>query len=131
MLDANALIGFLGGQPGLNAAIRAIISDPGPGNQLAIPTIALVEAWDLARKKRRGFDDFSLVARALRSRGILVQDLNLPVIRHLQDLWQDSRDMIILATALDLEARHGQGTVTLITKDRKLRNDQTLIPCLW
>ena len=65
VLDANALIGFLGGQPGLNAAIRAIISDPGPGNQLAIPTIALVEAWDLARKKRRGFDDFSLVARGI------------------------------------------------------------------
>ena len=131
LLDTNALVGYLGGQPGLNASTRAIIDDPGAGNQLAIPTMALVEAWDVSRKKRRGFTGFSQVLPLLRARQILVEDLTVSVVTRLQELWADSRDMVILATALDLEVRHGRGAVTLITSDHKLQNNQTLIPWIW
>ena len=39
--------------------------------------------------------------------------------------------MIILATALELEARHGQGSVTVVSSDQNIRNSQSLVPCLW
>ena len=98
---------------------------------MAVPSICLVEVWDVARKNRRGFSNYPLVTETIRSKGISVEVLNLAVVQLLPDLWKDTRDMIILATALELEARHGQGSVTVISSDENIRNSQSLVPCLW
>ena len=55
----------------------------------------------------------------------------MAVVQRLPKLWEDSCDMIILATALELEARHGQGSVTVISSDNNIRNRQSLVTCLW
>ena len=65
------------------------------------------------------------------SKGISVEVLNVEVVQLLPDLWEDTRDMIILATALELEARYGQGSVTVISSDEKIRHFQSLVPCVW
>ena len=131
LLDASALVKYLSSSPDLTPTAKSIIDDPGPGNRLAVPSICLVEVWDVARKNRRGFSNYPLVTETIRSKGISVEVLNLAVVQLLPDLWEDTRDMIILATALELEARHGQGSVTVISSDQNMRNSQSLVPCLW
>ena len=131
LLDASALLKYLTASPDLTPSTKSIIDDPGTGNRLAVPSICLVEIWDVARKNRRGFSNFYLVTETIRSKGISVEDLNLTVVQLLPDLWEDSRDMIILATALELEARHGPEAVTVISSDENIRNKQGLVPCLW
>lgn len=106
-----------------------VLDNPGAGNQLAVPTIVLVEAWDLARKQRREYVPLRQILRVIKSRNILLQELSLDVVNALPDLWDDSRDLIILATALDLQARYGAATI--ISSDRKIRSDQSLISCIW
>ena len=129
LLDASALIRYLARSPSLSAEAKGIIDAPGAGNQLAIPTIALVEVWDVARKQRRDFFPFSHVRDLIQSRNIIVQDLTMAVVERLPDEWEDSRDMIMLATALELKAKYGE--VTIVSSDRKMRFDQSLVPCLW
>ena len=129
LLDANALHDFLLDVPGMRQQVRDIINDPGQGNNLAVPTIVLVEMWDLARKNRRNPVDFSQVERVVRSRAVLIEDLTGQIVGLLPDLWADSRDMIILATALDLQARYGEAAI--ISSDRQMRFDQPLIRCIW
>ena len=65
------------------------------------------------------------------SKGISVEVLKVEVVQLLPDLWEDTRDMIILATALELEARYGQGSVTVISSDERIRHCQSLVPCAW
>ena len=129
LLDANALHDYLLGISGMSRGVRSIIDDPGRGNWLAIPTIVLVELWDLDRKNRRSPVSFPAVEREIRRRSIQVEDLTRKVIDQLPDLWEDSRDMIILATALDLQARYGEATI--VSSDRNMRFHQTLVPCIW
>ena len=129
MLDASALIRYLAASPSLSPQAKDIIDDPGSGNQLAVPTIALVEVWDVARKQRRDFLPFSFIRDHIQSRNIIVEDLTLAVVNRLPDEWEDSRDMIILATALELQTRYGEATI--VSSDRKMRFDQTLVPCVW
>jgi PIN domain nuclease of toxin-antitoxin system len=129
LLDANAIIRYLAGSPQLSPQAKAIMDDPGDGNRMAVATIALVEAWDVARKKRRDFVPFDTVTRAVKTRGMIVEDLTQAIVRQLPDEWEDTRDMIILATALDLQARYGP--VTIVSSDRKLRCEQTLVSCVW
>ncbi len=131
LLDASALVKYLSASPDLTPQSKSIIDDPGSENRLAVPSICLVEVWDVARKKRRGFSNYSLVTETICSKGISVEVLNVEVVQLLPDLWKDTRDMIILATALELEARYGQGSVTVISSDEKIRHFQSLVPCVW
>ena len=129
VLDTQALVWYLSGDSRLSATAIDVISDPGDANQLAIPTICLVEAWDLDRKKRQGFVPWSRIRQELRAREVVIRALDLSIINLMPDLWTDAHDMIVLATALDLQARYG--TATIVSSDRKLRFDQTLVPCIW
>ena len=131
LLDASALVKYLSASPDLTPQAKSIIDDPGSENRLAVPSICLVEVWDVARKKRRGFSNYSLVTETICSKGISVEVLNVEVVQLLPDLWEDTRDMIILATALELEARYGQGSVTVISSDEKIRHFQSLVLCVW
>ena len=131
LLDASALVKYLSASPDLTPQAKSIIDDPGSENRLAVPAICLVEVWDVARKKRRRFSNYSLVTETICSKGISVEVLNVEVVQLLPDLWEDTRDMIILATALELEARYGQGSVTVISSDEKIRHFQSLVLCVW
>ena len=131
LLDASALVKYLSASPDLTPQAKSIIDDPGSENRLAVPSICLVEVWDVARKKRRGFSNYSIVTETICSKGISVEVLNVEVVQLLPDLWEDTRDMIILATALELEARYGQGSVTVISSDENIRHFQSLVPCVW
>ena len=131
LLDASALVKYLSASPDLTPQAKSIIDDPGSENRLAVPSICLVEVWDVARKKRRRFSNYSLVTETICSKGISVEVLNVEVVQLLPDLWEDTRDMIILATALELEARYGQGSVTVISSDEKIRHFQSLVLCVW
>lgn len=128
LLDTGALVRYLSGSPLLSPHAKRIIDRPGEGNRLAVPTIALVEAWDIARKKRGTFAPFRRVMDAIISKEVLVEDLTLAVVNRLTEEWNDSRDMIILATALELQERYG--AVTLVSSDMEFRR-QTLVPCVW
>ena len=129
VVDTNALVWYLSQSPRLSVDAKMVLDNPGVGNQLAVPTIVLVEAWDLARKQRREYVPLRQILRVIKSRNILLQELSLDVVNALPDLWDDSRDLIILATALDLQARYGAATI--ISSDRKIRSDQSLISCIW
>ena len=131
LLDASALVKYLSASPDLTPQAKSIIDNLGSENRLAVPSICLVEVWDVARKNRRGFSNYSLVTETICSKGISVEALNVEVVQLLPDLWEDTRDMIILATALELEARYGQGSVTVISSDEKIRHCQSLVPCVW
>ena len=129
VLDTQAFVWYLSGDSRLSSTALNIIRDPGDGNQLAIPTICLVEAWDLDRKRRQGAAPWSHIRQGLRAKEILIRDLDLNVINLMPNLWPDAHDMIIIATALDLQARYG--ATTIISRDREMRFDQSLVPCIW
>ena len=129
VLDTQALVWYLSGNPRLSATAIDVISDPGDANRLAISTICLVEAWDLDRKKRKGSVPWSRIRQELRAREVVIRDLDLSIVSQMPDLWTDAHDMIILATALDLHARYG--TAIIVSSDCKLRFDQDLVPCIW
>lgn len=128
LLDASALIRYVSGSSSLSQAAKQIMDSPGQGNRLAVPTIALVEVWDVARKNRRDFVPLHAVTAAIKTKDVLVEDLTLAIVNKLSDVWKDSRDMIILATALDLQSRYG--SVTIVSSDEEFRR-QTLVPCVW
>ena len=128
LLDTSALIRYISGSPLLSSTAKRVIDHPGEGNRLAVPTIALVEAWDVARKKRGAFAPFREVIDTIISKEVLVEDLTLAVVHRLKEEWNDSRDMIILATALDLQTRYGD--VAIISSDMEFRR-QGLVPCVW
>ena len=128
LLDAVSLIRYLTKSPLLSETAKTIMDNPGEGNSLAVPTIALVEMWDVARKKRREFIPLSAMATMIKDRGVLVEDLTLAIVDRLPDEWNDSRDMIILATALELQSRIGP--VTIVSSDNEFRR-QALVPCAW
>ena len=129
LLDANALIRYIAVSRLMSQSTRDIIATLGNGDRLAISIIALVEAWDLSRKRRRDYVPFADVLQAVTSLNIMVVDLTMPIIHLLPDEWTDSHDMIILATALYLQERHGD--VTIISSDRNMRYNQDLVPCIW
>ena len=129
VLDANAIVRYLAGSSLLSPRAKAIMDDPGEGNRMAVPTIVLTEAWDIARKKRRDFVPYLNVLRAIRSRDMLVEDLTVTIVNALPDEGRDLHDLIILATALDLRDRYGD--VTIVSSDQDIRYRQTLIPCVW
>ena len=54
LLDANAIIRYLAGSPQLSPQVKAIMDDPGDGNRMAVPTIALVEAWGRGSQEKTG-----------------------------------------------------------------------------
>ena len=126
LLDANALIRFLSDSPSLPSQVKEIIET---AYGLAISTIALAELWDMARKQRRDYVPFDEVMQAIADMNIEVIPLTLSTIRLLPDEWTDMHDMIILATALELQARHGE--VAIISSDRNMRFNQTVVPCIW
>ena len=128
LLDVVALIRYMVKSHLLSPEAKRIMDFPGPGNQLAVPTIALVEAWDVARQKRRDFVPLSAVVAMIKSKSVLVEDLTLAVVDKLPEAWNDSRDMIVLATALDSQGR--AGPVTIVSSDENVRS-QTLAPCVW
>ena len=129
VVDTSALVWYLSGSPKLSVDAKLVLDNPGAGNQLAVPTIVLVEAWDLARKRRREYVPLSQILRAIRSRNVLLQELSVGIVKLLPDLWEDNRDLIVLATALDLQARYGAATI--VSSDRKMRFNQSLVPCVW
>ncbi len=129
VLDTQAFVWYLSGDSRLSSTALNIIRDPGDGNQLAIPTICLVEAWDLDRKGKQGAALWGHITQGLRVKKILIRDLDLSVINLMPNLWTDTHDMIVIATALDLQARYGAATI--ISKDCKMRCDQSLVPCIW
>ena len=129
VLDTHALVWYLSGDSRLSSTAIDIISDPGDGVRLAIPTICLIEAWDLDRKGRQGAAPWNHIRQELRVKDILIRDLDLNVISLMPNLWPDAHDMIIIATALDLQARYG--ATTIISKDREMRCNQALVPCIW
>ena len=129
LLDANALIRYIAVSRLMSQSTRDIIATLGNGDRLAISIIALVEAGDLSRKRRRDYVPFADVLQAVTSLNIMVVDLTMPIIHLLPDEWTDSHDMIILATALYLQERHGD--VTIISSDRNMRYNQDLVPCIW
>ena len=128
VLDTNALVWYLSGDPQLSQSAKNIMDNPGAGNWLAVPTIVLVEAWDLQRKHRRNPVPLKKILRSIRAQNVLLRDLTLNVVNLLPDLWEDSRDMIILATALDLGQQYGSASV--VSSDRKIRK-QSIVPCVW
>ena len=113
----------------MSARALETINDREDDDRLAVPIIALVEAWDVARKRRRDYVPFDEVMRAVYALDVIVVPLTLPIVHRLVDEWNDYHDMIILATALDMKGRHGE--VAIISSDRNMRFDQTLIPCIW
>ena len=126
LLDASALIRYLSNSPSLSErAVEAIETS----ESLAISIIALIEIWDVARKRRGDFIPFDEVMQALADMNIEVIPLTPSIIHLLPDEWNDMHDMIILATALDLQNRRGE--VAIISSDRQMRFNQTLIPCVW
>ena len=129
LLDANALIRYLMHSALMPTQVRETISPLREGDRLAISIIALIEIWDVARKRRGDFIPFDEVMQALADMNIEVIPLTPSIIHLLPDEWNDMHDMIILATALDLQARHGE--VAIISSDRQMRFNQTLIPCVW
>ena len=129
VLDTQAFVWYLSSDSRLSATAIDVISAPGDGNQLAIPIICLVEAWDLDRKRRQGFAPWNHIRQQLKAREVLIRDLDLNVINLMPNLWTDAHDMIILATALDLQARYGAATI--VSSDRKMRFCQSLVPCVW
>ena len=128
VLDTNALVYYLTGDTKLSQPVKEIVDDPGTGNFLAVPTIVLVEIWDLQRKNRRNPVSLNKVLRLIKTKDVLIQELSLNIVLLLPDLWPDSRDMIILATALDLKQRYGSASV--ISSDQNIR-EQSIIPCIW
>ena len=62
-------------------------------------------------------------------RNMIVEDLTMAIVDRLPNEWGDSHDMIILATAFELQARYGE--VSIVSSDRKMRFDQSLNPCPW
>ena len=129
VVDTNALVWYLSGSPRLSRRAKAVLDNPGDGNQLAVPTIVLVEAWDLARKGRREYVPLKQIVRAIKAREVLLQELTLNVVNLLPDLWEDNRDLIVLATALDFRQRYGAASI--VSSDEKIRDCQTLVPCVW
>ena len=129
VLDTHTFVWYLSGDSRLSSTAIDLISDPGDGNQLAIPTICLVEAWDLDRKGKQGAAPWNHIRQQLRVKGIFIRELDLNIISLMPNLWTDTHDMIILATALDLQARYGAATI--VSSDRKMRFDQKLVPCIW
>ena len=93
---------------------RDILADPGTGNRLAIPTIVLAEAWDLAREKRVRVA-FEEVLRAVRVSETLVWPLELTTVTRLPGRLPDIHDEIIVATALELAISYGP--ISIITRD--------------
>ena len=129
LLDANALIRYLSQSLSMSRLARRAIDELGQGHRLAISTIALVEAWDVARKRRRDYVPFDEVLRAVYALDIMVVPFTLPIILLLPDEWTDYHDMIILVTALYIQEQHGD--VTIISSDRNMRFNQDLVPCIW
>ena len=141
MVDTHALVWHITGDAQLSHNAKRVLDNPGVGNRLAVPTIVLAEAWDLDRKGRRQPAPWPQIEAVIRASGIMVSDVDFTVIRTMQKLWSgsglnrnnydwpDIHDLMILATAIDLEARYGQASI--ISKDRKLRNEQSLISCVW
>ena len=140
-MDTQALVWHITGSTQLSTSAKQILDDPGHGNQLAVPVIALAEAWDLDRKNRRNPAPWLKIEAALRASNILIRSIDIAVIRRLQTLWAkgdldtkaydwpDLHDLMILAIALDLRDRYGQASI--VSSDRKLRNEQQLISCIW
>ena len=87
VVDTNALVWYLSQSPRLSVDAKMVLDNPGAGNQLAVPTIVLVEAWDLARKQRREYVSLRQILRVIKSRNILLQELSLDVVNALPDLW--------------------------------------------
>ena len=129
VVDTSPLIWYLSRSARLSNAAKAILDNPGTNNRLAVPTMVLVEAWDLSRKQRREYVPVKNIIRTIKARSIVLEELTINVVNQLPDLWEDSRDMIVLATALDLEAQYGE--VAIVSSDRKMRFCQSLVRCIW
>ena len=129
VIDTNALLWFAYGSSRLSVDAWRVLNNPGDEDRLATSSICMLEAWDITRKNRRGFSDFGLVRQRVIDYGIEIRGLDMTIINLLPDLWEDSHDMVVLATALELEAQHGAAAV--ISSDENIRFRQHLIPCLW
>lgn len=127
VVDTHTLVWFIAGDSRLSPTAQAILADPGPDNRLAIPTIVLAEAWDLARKKRVTVS-FSDVIRRVRASRALVWPLEITTINRFLGQLPDIHDEIIIATALELQI--GYSPVSIITKDNRIRA-LGIVPCIW
>ena len=139
VVDTQALVWHVIGSPRLSQSAKKVLDNPGGGNRLAVPAIVLAEAWDLDRKGRRQPAPWSQIEAVLKARKVVVGEINISVIRQMRWAdtrlqkhnyrWSDIHDLIILATALDLQGRYGSATI--ISSDQKLRLEQNFIPCVW
>jgi PIN domain nuclease of toxin-antitoxin system len=127
IIDTHALVWFLAGDAKLSSKAQQILGDPGQGNRLAVPTIVLAEAWDLARKKKVSVP-FTDVLRAVRASRALLLPLELNIINLFPGLLPDIHDEIIIATALDLQLNYDN--VSIVTKDQKIQNSN-VVTCIW
>lgn len=127
VVDTHALVWFAAGDARLSASARGVLSNPGQGNRLAIPTIVLAEAWDLSRKKRVAVP-FANVLRVVRASRALVWPLEDTTIARFPGQLPDIHDEIIVATALELEGAYS--SVTIITRDGPI-SGLGLVPCIW
>ncbi len=127
VVDTHSLVWFLAGDSRLSPTAQAILANPGPGNRLAVPTIVLAEAWDLARKKRVTVS-FNDVIRGVRASKALVWPLEVTTINLFPGQLPDIHDEAIIATALELQV--GYSTVSIITKDNHIRA-LGIVPCVW
>lgn len=127
MVDTHPLVWYVAGDARLSSKARAILDDPGSGNRLAVPTIVLAEAWDLARKKRVTVS-FSQVVRVVRASRALIWPLDLTVINQLPGQIREIHDGIIVATALDLQVSYT--LVSIVTRDANIKS-MGLVTCVW
>jgi PIN domain nuclease of toxin-antitoxin system len=127
IVDTHALVWFVAADARLSPSARTVLTDPGAGNRLAVPTIVLAEAWDLARKKRVSVP-YVQVLRAVRASRALVWPLEDTIISRFPGQLTDIHDEIIVATALELQISYSY--VSIITRDQQIAG-LGVVPCIW
>lgn len=127
VVDTHALVWFATADTRLSRTARDILLDPGEGNRLAVPTIVLAEAWDLARKKRVAIP-YNQILRTVRASRALIWPLEDTTINRFPARMPDIHDEIIVATALELQISYSQ--VAIVTRDSSITG-LGVVPCIW
>ena len=127
VVDTHALVWFLTQDARLGFNAQTVLSSPGPGNRLVVPTIVLAETWDLARKLRVPVS-FRYVLGQVRSSNALIHSLSVRVLTLLPNGLPDIHDAIVVATAVALGSRRHPAAI--VTRDRDISNSG-LAPCIW
>lgn len=129
VLDAHALIWFLGSNPRLGPNARAAMQDP--SSVLHLPVIALAEAcWAVAGGKTSIPSVSALLAAVDADTRITVVPLDRAILDRSLTLSaiSEMHDRMIAATALHLGGR--SATVALLTCDPDIASSG-LVPVVW